>query len=99
MGAAQRALPGGVRIYMICVYLLKSLKDNKKYIGSTTNLLKRIKNHQNGLVKSTKYRRPLALIGYQLCNNVNEAGFLEKTYKKSHNVLERAIKKGVFKLI
>ncbi len=84
---------------MAFVYLSKSLKDNKKYIGSTNNLQRRIKEHQNGLVRSTKYRRPLILLGYQICNDVKEAAFLERKYKRSHNVLGRAIQRGSFRLV
>ena len=84
---------------MICVYILKSLKDNKKYIGSTIDLKKRLSEHQKGLVKSTKYRRPFILIGYQVCKKIEEAGYLEKKYKSSHNSYERAVKLGLVKIL
>jgi putative endonuclease len=47
---------------MYYVYVLRSLKDHKRYIGSTDNLLKRVDEHNDALVKSTKNRRPLVLI-------------------------------------
>jgi len=50
---------------MFFVYILQSLKDNKLYIGYTTNLEKRINQHNNGEVASTKPRRPLKLIFYE----------------------------------
>ena len=48
---------------MYHVYLLK-LKDKSIYTGSTPNLKKRLQNHQNGLVESTKHLRPMRLVWY-----------------------------------
>lgn len=47
---------------MFFMYILKSSKDGKCYIGSTSDLKKRIKEHDAGLVRATKYRRPLGLV-------------------------------------
>ena len=41
------------------------LKNNQLYKGCTDNLERRIKEHQNGLVVSTKHRRPLKIIHYE----------------------------------
>ncbi|MFA9288415.1 MAG: GIY-YIG nuclease family protein [Weeksellaceae bacterium] len=49
---------------MYTVYVLKSLKDQRSYVGCTKDLKNRIKEHNAGEVKSTKYRRPL-VIWYQ----------------------------------
>jgi len=85
-------------INMAFVYLLKSLSDSKKYIGSTVDLDRRIKEHNRGCVFSTKNRRPLILIGFQSVETIEEAAELEKRYKKSHDFLEKMIKLGKFKL-
>ncbi len=45
-----------------CVYVLFSQKDLFLYIGFTTHIENRLKNHNTGGTKSTSYRRPLALI-------------------------------------
>lgn len=50
---------------MFYVYILKSKKDSKCYIGSTNNLRLRLELHNNGKVFSTQYRRPLTLIYYE----------------------------------
>jgi putative endonuclease len=50
---------------MFYVYILKSKKDNKSYIGSTNDLRSRMKLHNDGKVPSTKLRRPLTLIYYE----------------------------------
>jgi putative endonuclease len=47
---------------MFFVYVLQSEKDNKRYIGFTDNLERRLQEHTNGKVKSTKNRRPLKLV-------------------------------------
>jgi len=49
------------------VYVLFSNKDKKLYTGSTSNLVERIKRHKRGLIRATKYRRPLKLIYYEAC--------------------------------
>lgn len=45
-----------------CVYILFSERDHLLYTGFTTNLEKRIENHNAGQSKSTAPRRPLKLI-------------------------------------
>jgi putative endonuclease len=44
------------------VYILHSQKDDKHYIGSTSNVQKRLAFHNAGLQRSTKIRRPFLLI-------------------------------------
>jgi putative endonuclease len=47
---------------MYCTYVLVSLKDSKFYIGSTSDLKRRLGEHNRGDVLSTKNRRPFKLI-------------------------------------
>ena len=42
---------------MFYTYILINEKDDKIYVGYTDNLKRRIKQHNNGDVESTKYRR------------------------------------------
>ncbi|OGE64939.1 hypothetical protein A3I48_04185 [Candidatus Daviesbacteria bacterium RIFCSPLOWO2_02_FULL_36_7] len=46
---------------MYTVYVLRSLKDGKTYIGCTKDIENRIKEHNAGEVKSTKGRIPFEL--------------------------------------
>jgi putative endonuclease len=46
-------------------YVLKSERDGHTYIGFTSNLTKRIDEHNRGKVRSTKSRRPLNLVYYE----------------------------------
>jgi len=66
---------------MFYVYVLKSLKDNKRYIGFTENLQRRLFEHNNGLVKSTKNRRPLELIYHEEFVSKKDALLREKFLK------------------
>jgi len=66
---------------MYYTYVLLSQKDGRFYTGSTGNLKERIKEHNNGEVSSTKYRRPLRLIYYEACLNKYDALRREKYLK------------------
>jgi putative endonuclease len=46
------------------VYALRCC-DDKIYVGSTRNLDSRLRSHQMGKVKTTKHRRPIALVMYE----------------------------------
>jgi putative endonuclease len=50
---------------MYYVYLIKSEKTGKKYVGSTEDLRKRIQEHNKGKVVSTKASRPWKIIYYE----------------------------------
>ena len=41
------------------IYVLQSLKDKQFYVGYSNNLKKRVKDHNEGKVSSTKFRRLL----------------------------------------
>lgn len=65
------------------VYVLRSLKDGKNYTGYTKNLKLRFQQHIDGLVESTKNRRPLQIIYFEGCLNQQDATHREK-YLKTH---------------
>ena len=69
---------------MYYTYVLQSEKDNKFYTGYTKDLKLRFEQHNNGLVDSTKKRRPLKLIYYEACLNQNDATKREKYFKTSY---------------
>ena len=50
---------------MYYVYLLQSQKDKEFYIGYTSNLKLRFRQHLDGKVESTKNRRPLGPVYYE----------------------------------
>ena len=63
------------------VYILKSEKDGKYYIGSTSDLEKRLTYHNSGLQRSTKSRIPFTLVYSEFFNNKKEALLREKKIK------------------
>ena len=62
-------------------YVLISEKDGKFYTGSTNNLTQRIKQHNDGLVFSTKSRLPIELVYFEACLNKNAAYRRERYLK------------------
>jgi len=66
---------------MYYVYILKSLKDRNQYIGSTNDLKKQVKEHNDGKVKSTKPRRPFVLVYYEAYKAEYDARKREKNLK------------------
>ena len=69
---------------MYYVYILKSLKDHKYYIGSTSNIQARLEYHNSGRQRSTKHRIPFIIIYTETHLNKTEAEKREyqiKSYK------------------
>ena len=63
------------------VYVLRSLKNNDIYVGSTENIDKRVKLHNLGKVRSTRGYRPWKLLEYQEFNSRSEAVEAERFLK------------------
>ncbi len=74
---------------MFYLYVLKSKKDNNIYFGSTNDLRRRLVEHNNGEVKSTKPRRPFELRYYEAYFNENEARKREASLKKDGRALHQ----------
>lgn len=66
---------------MYYVYVIKSGKDDKIYTGHANNLIERLKEHNTGLVKATKNRRPFKLLYYEASNILEDAVKREKSLK------------------
>jgi len=66
---------------MFYTYVLKSLKDNLLYTGSTNDLQRRFKEHNDGLNESTRHRRPFILLYYEACLDEKDARVREKYLK------------------
>ncbi len=67
---------------MYYVYVLKSLKDNGYYIGSTKDLDRRLKEHNAGMTKPLKHRRPLILVYFEEFKSRSEARKREALLKR-----------------
>lgn len=55
------------------IYMLESMIDGKRYIGYTSNLKKRLAEHNDGKNFSTKFRRPFSLVYFEGCRNQQDA--------------------------
>lgn len=58
---------------MFYTYILKSKKNEKLYIGYTSNLRKRLVEHNQGSNLSTKSGKPWEIIYYESCIDKNDA--------------------------
>ncbi|MFA6398139.1 MAG: GIY-YIG nuclease family protein [Patescibacteria group bacterium] len=85
---------------MYYTYVLKSQKDNKLYIGYSTDLQKRFQEHQKGLVRSTKDRRPFKLIFYEAFKDKRDAIRRERYFKtdKGKSSLKQIIRYSLINL-
>jgi putative endonuclease len=68
--------------YMWYTYIILDKKNNNWYTGCTSDLRKRFKEHNEGLVSSTKGRGPFSLIYYEACLNKGDS-FAREKYLKS----------------
>ena len=83
---------------MFYVYVLKSKKDGMLYTGSTNDLKRRFKEHNNGLVFSTKHRIPFALVYYESYKSEVDARNRESNLKLRSNAfiqMKRRIKNSI----
>ncbi|HEX2225764.1 MAG TPA: GIY-YIG nuclease family protein [Candidatus Binatia bacterium] len=73
---------------MYYVYVLRSKKDRKLYTGCTGNLKKRLLEHANGTVRSTRSRLPFELVYYEASRGIDDAlrreKYLKTTYGKRY---------------
>ena len=63
------------------VYVLKSLHKDFLYVGFTTDLQKRFREHNNGEELSTKHYAPFDLIHYEAYRNKKDAKRREEYFK------------------
>ena len=73
-------------------YILQSLKNKRNYIGSTDNLKRRVKEHNDGVGSIyTKNNYPFKLIYYEAYLDKKDATVAERFYKTGY---AREILKG-----
>ncbi len=63
------------------VYVLRSLGDQRLYVGLASDLPGRLEEHNKGRVTSTAARRPFELIYWEGCLNRSDAAQREKYLK------------------
>ena len=88
------------KLSMFFAYVLLSRADQNLYIGFSSNLEKRLDDHNNGRVRATKRRRPLELIYYEAYLNKKDAEGREKFLKSGsgHRFLKKQLKNTLLKI-
>ncbi|KKR45173.1 MAG: GIY-YIG catalytic domain protein [Parcubacteria group bacterium GW2011_GWB1_40_14] len=79
---------------MFYVYVLKSKKDGKFYIGSTKDLERRFAEYCKGLVVSTRNRLPIDMVYQESFDTKNKAQKREQYFKgggRAHLTLKKLI--------
>lgn len=72
---------------MFYIYILKSLKTNRFYVGQTQDLSKRINDHNSGKNTSTKSGIPWKLIHYE------EYSYKTEAIKRENQIKKRGIER------
>ena len=75
----------GRLVDMYYIYIIKSNRQNWHYVGFTSNVDKRLKEHNSGQNKSTKSYKPFTLIYVQSVKHRSDARDLEKYLKVRYN--------------
>ena len=85
---------------MAYLYILKSLRDGRYYIGSTSNIEQRLRHHKGGYTPSTKRFGEVELIFKQYYELLKDARIIEKKLKKlkRKDYLDKIIKDGFIKM-
>jgi putative endonuclease len=63
------------------VYILRSARDKKLYIGTTDDISRQLSQHNSGEIDATKNRIPLILEAYLAVKNETRAIELEQYFK------------------
>ena len=75
------------------VYFLQSERDKGFYIGYTKDLQKRLSQHNDGLVISTKNRKPFRIIYYESYLAEGDARTRERRLKQFKNSYKELMKR------
>ena len=79
--AASDGRPGGY------VYLLRSEQGSEYYTGSTIDLGRRMQQHNDGMVSSTRPYQPWVLMGYEAYPTGELARMRERALKRNPRML------------
>ena len=64
------------------VYVVRSDRTGKRYIGHTNDLERRLKEHNAGRVKATKAGLPWVVVAYRKFLSRSEARWIERSLKR-----------------
>ena len=80
-------------------YVIQSLNDKQLYIGFTTDLKRRLTEHNQGLNLSTKRYKPWKIIYYEACIDRDDAIRRESYLKTTQGgrLIKRRLKEYFYK--
>ena len=80
-------------------YIIQSLKNDQLYTGFTSDLKKRINEHNQGLNLSTKRYKPWKIIYYEACVDKDDAMRREEYLKTTQGIrlVKRRLKDYFYK--
>jgi putative endonuclease len=83
---------------MFYTYILANDKNEELYTGFTTDLKRRISEHNHGLNFSTKPDKPWHLVYYEACTNEKDALRRERYLKttQGERLLKRRLKEYLY---
>ena len=70
---------------MYWVYVLRSINDGRLYTGVTSNLQRRLREHNSGKTRSTRLRRPLTLVYTEAFETKQQALARERYFKSAED--------------
>lgn len=79
--SAAAVLPGLPVLFW--VYVIESIESGKRYIGFTTDLMRRLEEHGQGRSRATRPYAPFRLIYVEGCTNEADARRREHYFKVS----------------
>lgn len=85
-------------VVMYYTYIIKSIKHCVIYVGSTNNLVKRLKEHNEGLSLHTKKHLPWRVVYFEGYANEEDARDREKKlkqYGRVYSQLKRRIARSL----
>ena len=84
---------------MFLNYVIQSIKDDQLYTGITSDLKKRLTEHNQGLNFSTKRYKPWKIVYYEACMDKDDAvrreGYLKTT--QGIRLIKRRLKEYFYK--
>ena len=87
---------GGKSVIMYYVYIIRSKTTERYYIGSTSDLIQRLRHHNSGANRSTKNKGPWVIVYSEKFNSKKDAWFRERQIKKykGGEAFKKLIKQG-----
>jgi putative endonuclease len=79
---------GGAKTREAYIYLLESRNDQTFYVGWTTDVLRRLAEHNHNFSGFTRRKTPWRLIGFEVVGSAAEAKARERALKRNPHILQ-----------